>query len=368
MIIFKSKFKAKKRCSVSSSSYSFTSSDYTTSCSSDEYTENDSKEEEKDEELILKQENYSQINKNFSKKLDRESINSDTRSNTDSKQNVKKSMQLEELDAEFEHHTMKNTTLPVSTSLTSVKKQENELIEKILFESLISQDKLDEPSKTHKTIPTNYKEEKLKKNKPRRKHAQNKHQLKVRNKTLDKGACYKNSSYDRHILDFEKDYRRKEHRFDGNNYAPSISPVKYYPINPPINISEKKKKKRTKKQMSSNSTSRTGVKYIEIKPSHANLKQEKIKGPSRYSPRKIVDTNELLKQKVVRVTRMKRKNEHTKSNNSIPKNYIKSKSNNNYDKKVKQNLNSKDNHKIPEEYQFENQLFQKVNKKKIKEK
>ena len=353
----KTKFKTKKKHYESSSSYSFTSSYYTTSSSSDEYTDYNSEEEEEEraDESVLRQEKYSQVNKKLSNKPDRKTINSDANSNTNSKQSKTKSIKLDE---KLEHKKEKNIPTPLSTSLTSVKKQENELIERILFESLIPQDKLNESIKRQETAPKNYKDEKLKKTKARRQRA---HTSKTKNKTMVKGSCYENSSYNRHILDFEKDYRRKEHRFDGNNYAPSISPVKYYPINPPIKIGEKKKKKREKKQDFSNSTSHTGVKYIDIKPSHANLKQEKNKGPSRYSPRKIVNNNDLLKENFVRVTRIKRKNKNTKNYSRTRKGYSKSNRNKNNDKTNK--LNLKYNHRITAECQFENQPFEKEKRK-----
>merc|ERR1719354_421538 len=350
---FKTKFKTKETHYVSSSSYSFTSSYYTTSSSSDEYTDYDSKEEEEErpEESVLEQEKYSQVNKKLSNKPDKKIINSDANSTTNSKQSKIKSIKLDE---KYEHKNEKSVPMPLSTSLTSVKKQENELIEKILFESLIPQDKLDESIKRQNIASKNYKDEKLKKTKAKRKRA---HISNTKNKTMVKGSCYENSSNNRHILDFEKDYRRKEHRFDGNNYAPSISPVKYYPINPPIRVEEKRKKKRKKKQDFSNSTSHTGVKYIDIKPSHAKLKQEKNKGPSRYSPRKIVNNDDLLEENVVRVTRMKRKNKNTKNYSRTPKTYSRSNHNKNNGRTKKPKL--KDNHGIPEEYQIENQSFEK---------
>merc|ERR1719354_988517 len=113
-------FKTKETHYVSSSSYSFTSSYYTTSSSSDEYTDYDSKEEEeRPEESVLEQEKYSQVNKKLSNKPDKKIINSDANSTTNSKQSKIKSIKLDE---KYEYKNEKSVPMPLSPSLTSVKK------------------------------------------------------------------------------------------------------------------------------------------------------------------------------------------------------------------------------------------------------
>ena len=99
-------------------------------------------------------------------------------------------------------------------------------------------------------------------------------QKKIKEPSSNPFDNYPVAASDRKYEDFEHDYRKNGHFFDGETYQPQYHPIKSYPIKPVQK--HKKEEEEVEDKKPQTSSPKGGVKYYPIKPDK-ELKEEKKK-------------------------------------------------------------------------------------------
>jgi len=190
------------------------------------------------------------------------------------------------------------------------------IINKILVENLVFNEKKEEENGEEKEKKREEEEKIWKERRKRKEEDKKRRDLKKdedekrersrrrKKRKLNPYEDYSSSGFnERRYHNFENDYRRQEHHYERGFYQRTTNPIEYFPIKSgKIKPPKKEAKKKVKQDDDVESSQRGGVKYFAIKPRSTDLKREENRGPSKYSPRKLVETKKVNNdiQRVIR--------------------------------------------------------------------